>query len=53
MYEQACESAFALSCWELGLLLKKGLGTPADPVKAKALLTRACKLGHEKACAAK
>jgi TPR repeat protein len=39
-------------CYELAKMLLKGLGGPAEPDRARSLLTRACTEGFVRACAA-
>jgi len=48
--ERSCESGDGESCWYLAYLYAYGIGMPADTLKGRLALDRACKLGVSKAC---
>ncbi|MBU0553103.1 sel1 repeat family protein [Myxococcota bacterium] len=50
-FERACELGEAAGCVNLGLMLLRGDGVPADPARAVTLHERACGLGLIPACA--
>jgi TPR repeat protein len=50
LFRKACDGGEALACWNLALMTDAGVGVKKDPVTAKALRERACKMGVAKAC---
>ncbi len=53
LLQRACDLGNAGSCFVLGLRYRQGMGVPADPVQAGALIKRACDGGQPIACQAK
>ena len=50
LYGVACMNRVGEGCWRLARLLKGGIGGAQDPVRARVLEQKACKLGHRKSC---
>jgi len=50
LYRKACEHHNVYGCANLGWFTYKGIGTTADKVKGKELLTQACNLKNQWAC---
>jgi TPR repeat protein len=50
--ELGCSGGNQGFCYELAKLLRRGLGGPADPDRARDLLKEACKKAFVRACAA-
>ena len=48
--EQACNSRFAPSCTDLGVLYEDGQGVKQDYLQAKKLYEKACDNGSQRAC---
>ena len=49
-YEKACDLGDGEGCYRAGIGYDKGSGAKKDPVKAKQLHDKACKLGFSSAC---
>ncbi|MET0551898.1 MAG: hypothetical protein ABW221_02600 [Vicinamibacteria bacterium] len=50
LYDRACAKAGGEVCADLASLHLNGIGTAADPARAKALYERACRTGDTSAC---
>lgn len=50
-FARACEAGDELGCIGLADMVERGLGRPADPASARALLEAACDAGGRRACA--
>lgn len=50
MFDRVCTKTGGEVCADLASLHLNGIGTPADPTRAKALYERACRTGDSSAC---
>ena len=50
LYERVCAKAGGEVCADLASLHLNGIGTRADPTRARALYERACRTGDASAC---